>query len=61
MKTKRLFICLFSVTDNQAWTILSQGSFQVLVNEGTTYDPVNLSCGFRDPFGGTIIITDTVH
>ena len=48
-------------TDNQAWTILSQGSFQVLVNEGTTYDPVNLSCGFRDPLGGTIIITDTVH
>lgn len=48
-------------TDNPAWTVQSQGSFQVLVDEGTTYSPVNLSCGFFDPMGGTIVVTDTVH
>lgn|GEM_PF-667111 len=48
-------------TDNANWTILSQGSALVYVTEGSTYDPVNLSCGLFDPFGGTIVLTDRVH
>lgn len=48
-------------TDNPAWTILSQGSPVVYVQEGATSSPVTLNCGFFDPFGGTIAISDIVH
>lgn len=48
-------------TDNPAWTVLTQGSPVVNVQEGYTSSPVVLNCGFFDPLGETIMISDTVH
>ncbi len=48
-------------SDNPAWTVLTQGSPVVNVLEGSTSSPVVLNCGFFDPLGETIMISDTVH
>jgi hypothetical protein len=46
--------------NNNAWQILTQGSIDVQVSEGATSDPVNLGVTFTNPFGETIIVSETV-
>ncbi|MBR1435189.1 MAG: hypothetical protein IJ584_08765 [Bacteroidales bacterium] len=47
--------------DNSAWTILTQGSSQVYVQEGSASGHVNLMVGFFDPFGEMIIVEDSFN
>lgn len=46
--------------NNNAWQILTQGSIVVQVSEGATSDPVNLGVTFTNPFGETIVVSETV-
>ncbi len=43
-------------SDNSAWVILSQGSPEVSVSEGSTSSPVTLWVTFQDPWGSSIVV-----
>ncbi|MCQ2147844.1 MAG: C13 family peptidase [Bacteroidales bacterium] len=48
-------------SDNPSWNVLSQGSSEVSVLEGSASASVNLTVGFFTPFGEMVIVTDRVN
>jgi len=48
------------MSSNNAWQILTQGSLDVQVYEGTTYEPVNLGVSFVNPLGEIIVVSECV-